>query len=864
MATYTQVLSVIDQYYNGTDAWAALTSSGIMDDPNAIQILESMENVSVIKNGAGDVIGIDLLETFSGFDPVAEAEYIIDSNIAVAEYGANAFNTRIPSNLVGAGSGSALVSGAKWLGSASVATSVAGFVTLASACVPLATKLGKTVAQGLYNVAPDFWRDNFPSWDPTTWDELTTIANNDIEAGLMRVMFSVDEPQKSTIMYINEKALAYMYGVLVAAGVYDVGAVLPEPSQQETIITVTSLLSLNQMYHVFVDELASYIDLDVGLAWDGLETWYLNHTYGTGKEYAIIAHAYVPFTKADEFTGSGATTWLYFEFIPVEDGQLTVEYYASGTDIQVQGHCVIRLEDWSSSRSGKLTFSTADAMWYNDYPRDGIIPYHGVTVSLGEYYYHPLSPEYAYSETEPSNTSGWRKVVSNINGEWNNGVEGITTDTTPGTKVPNPKTITGTDVATILQQLKQQYPALFNGSVYEDIPQTDGTTKRITYVPVPMAVDSPQAQPQPQPQPQTSPNTLNQTQPVTGTAVQTDVEIEPETAPESLIKEIITTITTTADPPNTGSGNTPVVVVPVGTASSMWKIYNPTEAELNSFASWLWTDNLIEQFKKLFNSPMDAVIGVHKVFASPSIGGRTNIKCGYLDSGVASNYIDSQYVTIDCGTVSLREYFGNVFDYSPYTEISLFLPFIGIVKLDNADVMRADISIKYSVDVLTGACLAEVKVIRDGAGGNLYVYSGSAIVQYPLTSGSYAGAIAGVLSIAGGLAGTILSGGSLIPATVGVINGASKLRADVQKSGGFSGCAGAMGGKIPYLIISRPQTAMANNFQHYTGLPANSLVTLSACSGRTRIKAIHVENINKATNEEKSMIEQLLKAGVTI
>ncbi len=855
MATYSEVVSVIEGYYNGADAWAALTASGLMNDPNAIQILESLENVNVVRNGVGEVIGIDLLESFSGFDPVTEAEYIIDSNAAVAEYGANAFNTRIPSSMVAAGGGSALVSGAKFLGGTTVASSVAGFATLASLCVPLATKLGKVVSQSLYNSAPSFWSDHVPGWDPTTWDELTTIATSETEANIMRVLFSVDDQNEASTMYINEKALAYIYGALVSAGVYSEGAVLPEPSEQETTISVTSLLSLEHMYHLFIDELSSHITLNEGSALSDLEAWFANRAEG---DYAIIATCYVPFLKGEEFTGTGATTFLRFYFIPVVDNEITVNYYGSGISVKAQGIAMIRLEDWSSTREGRITFSAGDSSWYTNYPRAYVDTGAGVTISLGEYYYNNSTSPYSYSASEPSVLNGWRIVVSNVNGTWGSGVTGIDTDTTPGTVVPSPDTITGTDVDTILEQLKQQYPSLFANSVYEDVPQEDGTTKRITYVPVPMAEESAETQPA------TIPSTINQTQPVTGTAVQTEVEVEPQTATETLLQTIINTLTTTAEAPRTGKGNSPIIIPPIGGASSLWRVYNPTQAQVDSFGSWLWSSDLVEQIKKLFNDPMQAIIGIHKVFASPSVGGTTTIKCGYIDSGVTSNYINNQYSYINCGTVDLREYFGNVFDYSPYTEVNLYLPFIGIVRLDTADVMRGTIGVKYSVDVITGACLAEVTVTRDNAGGIIYTFSGSAIVTYPLSSGSYVGAIGGVLSIAAGVAGTIATGGAIAPMALGALAGASRLHTDVQKSGSFTGCAGAMGVKKPYLIISRPQTAMADRFQHFTGIPSNSLVTLSACSGYTRVNSVHVENIQKATDEEKTRIEQLLKSGVTI
>ena len=65
-----------------------------------------------------------------------------------------------------------------------------------------------------------------------------------------------------------------------------------------------------------------------------------------------------------------------------------------------------------------------------------------------------------------------------------------------------------------------------------------------------------------------------------------------------------------------------------------------------------------------------------------------------------------------------------MFDYNPHTTVSLYLPFIGIVPLNVDDVMRATITVKYGVDVFTGACLAMVEVSRDNATVNMYQYSG--------------------------------------------------------------------------------------------------------------------------------------------
>lgn len=401
---------------------------------------------------------------------------------------------------------------------------------------------------------------------------------------------------------------------------------------------------------------------------------------------------------------------------------------------------------------------------------------------------------------------------------------------------------TATDFESFKTLLKQQYPDMWDSAITRDVLQPDGTLKRFTYVPVP------------------APNSKDwmDTQPTGDGSQQSqkDTVVSPDM--NDSIKDTISSSSSngpaTPNTPDIGGGNSPTVVPPVGKASSLWSIYNPTLEQVNQFGSWLWSSNFVEQLKKLFNDPMQAIIGLHKVYSPVQTSGQGTIKCGYLDSQVPSKLVSEQYVTVDCGSVDMQEYFGNVFDYPPYTEVSIYLPFIGIRQLDPSDVMRSTISVKYHVDVLTGACLAEVNVQRDAAGGTLYTFSGDAAVRYPVSSGSYMGIVSGLIGVA-----TSIVSGNLLPA----LGGATRLHTNVDRSGSFTGNSGAMGSKVPYLIISRPQTAMAQNFETLSGYPSNTFTPLSACKGFTQVKYCHVENLN-ATDAEKQEIEQLLKEGVIL
>ena len=481
------------------------------------------------------------------------------------------------------------------------------------------------------------------------------------------------------------------------------------------------------------------------------------------------------------------------------------------------------------------TLVSGSSYQYNTYTNRNALP---TNIATGNIYYIPSINSTTISKVGTTVIDG---TITQT------GIPGV--DKNPTSQLVDPAQVGDNKVT-------DAYPDIFRNPIKESVPQPDGSTKDIIYYPVPW------------------PNTTDMDRPTSDTSDQTTPYVDDDSPDEE--KEPLTDIITNpnpspetpvpsgpATPPDTGTGSTPTIVPPTGEASSLWAIYNPTQAQLDAFGSWLWSSDFVEQIKKLFNDPMQAIVGVHKVFATPSTGEQVNIKCGYIDSGCPAAKVTSQYTTVNCGTVSLREYYGNVLDYAPYTKVSLYLPFIGIVDLDVADVMRSSINVTYHVDVITGACLADVKVSRDGENAVLYQYSGSAIVTYPISSGSYASMVTGVLSLAAGVAGTIMTGGAAAPALIGGAVGLSHLHTDVQKSGGFSGAPGAMGCKKPYLIVSRAQDNTPSNFQRYEGKPASKTVKIGDCSGFIKVKSINIDAV-PATYGELDQIVALLKQGVIL
>ena len=340
--------------------------------------------------------------------------------------------------------------------------------------------------------------------------------------------------------------------------------------------------------------------------------------------------------------------------------------------------------------------------------------------------------------------------------------------------------------------------------------------------------------------------------------------ITPESLPDP-VPEIID-LPDYPDVPEPPTPDTPEPPAPphiIGvTASGMVSVYNPTKQQLIDFSAWLWSPSFLDNFLKIFANPMDAIIGLHIMYATPVSSGSEHIIAGYLDSNVSSKVVTKQYSELDCGTIAIPECYGNATDYEPYTTIHIYLPFIGIMPLKTNDVMGKQLKLKYGIDALTGTCLAMLTVIKDTKEITNYTFAGNCAVQIPVSGGNYAQMITGLAGFIVAGAGAIASGNPILALGAGASFMSGNV--SVQHSGSIGANAGACGIRTPYLIISRKKAYDAQNYQHYYGFPANQHVKLSSCKGYTQVKSCHVESIYRATDNEKKEIESLLKEGVII
>ena len=818
MADYSQMVQLVADYYGaGSDQWLKIVGGKSATADELLTILKQTPGVNVITAQDGSYRGWTLANTGSinvGNNIGAAA----DSNIIGGTNSlGNTGNTLMPPQMA-ADSSTGLITITNSPKTLSGKLLANGGVAPAIAAVATGLSLGVAIDKAIYAAKPGFLSDEqLENFNPDNWKQISNVVDEQwtemgyptigkIGRKVFDTILGIDSTDNSTQMYIDEDAYAYFAAYLQSIGAFSSTINYPTYTNGQKLSTVTYS--------------------DVSLAIDAIAQF--NPPLFNKSNYDEI-FTYYGLSKKSRYgfnylTGGSYEGYQYYRIFVIPESSIlnrTINYdsgstgsYYSNSYYYIESNyyktyqCVV-------SPSGNKKFSTTKGYW-----QVALTP-HNTTLK------------------EPSYSTKSQEIfTSNIGYITKDSLDGV--ENQPDAVLPSLSN--ATDIESVKTLLKQQYPDVWTNSVTKQVLQPDGTLKTFTYVPVP------------------TPNVTDwmDTQPTGDGSQQNqkDTVVNPDM--DSSIKDAISssgsTGSDTPNPPDTGDGNSPTIVPPVGKASSLWSIYNPTLEQVNQFGSWLWSSNFVEQLKKLFSDPMQAIIGLHKVYSPVQTSGQGTIKCGYLDSGVPSKLVSEQYITVDCGSVDLQEYFGNVFDYPPYTEVSIYLPFIGIRHLDPSDVMRSTISVKYRIDVLTGACLAEVNVQRDAAGGTLYTFSGDAAVRYPVSSGSYMGIVSGLIGVA-----TSVVSGNLLPA----LGGVTRLHTNVERSGSFTGNSGAMGSKVPYLIISRPQTAMSDKFETLSGYPSNTYTLLSDCKGFTQVKYCHVENLS-ATETEKKEIERLLKEGVIL
>ena len=311
--------------------------------------------------------------------------------------------------------------------------------------------------------------------------------------------------------------------------------------------------------------------------------------------------------------------------------------------------------------------------------------------------------------------------------------------------------------------------------------------------------------------------------------------------------------------------------------TGMTQIYEMTAPQLRSLSNYLWTSNFATNIEKMFNDPMEAIINLCIAPLDLTDGAlSSHIRIGNITTSVTGQRIASPYKIINCGLINMNEYWASFADYSPYTKLSIFLPYVGVQHMSIDDVMNGTIELKAYCDVLTGSVQYVLKSRqgnRRGHGHNsvLYTWGGNLQYQLPLNASNMSSVVSSIISTTGTIAGAVGSavatGGMTAPIALGTAGSAMSnvmnAKTHIQRGGGIGGSVGLFGVQTPYLILERPEQITPPNYKATIGSPAETTDYPKNYAGFIKIKGVNL-SINGATENELNELETILKGGVLI
>lgn len=303
--------------------------------------------------------------------------------------------------------------------------------------------------------------------------------------------------------------------------------------------------------------------------------------------------------------------------------------------------------------------------------------------------------------------------------------------------------------------------------------------------------------------------------------------------------------------------------------SNMVTLYTTNTTELQKFANKMFgnEDVLSKVFKHFNGGTIDAILSLKVIPGFPNLSNEdfevSTIWIANYNTNVMSLRFKKQYEYIRYNDILLSEACKSYLDYSPYTKLMIYLPYIGTRELNADECIGKTIALKYVIDRLTGTCVAMIK-----AGDKLlYRFEGNTATIIPFTGTQNRDLLSSILNLASSAVVGAIGGPAAGAVALGLdsaglaIDGMKK---QIVHSGNIcNGNIGYMLDKIPFIYIEYPNIHNINTYQNFYGYPSYINRALGDIRGYAEIDSIHLEHI-PATQNELTEIETLLKKGVLL
>lgn len=293
------------------------------------------------------------------------------------------------------------------------------------------------------------------------------------------------------------------------------------------------------------------------------------------------------------------------------------------------------------------------------------------------------------------------------------------------------------------------------------------------------------------------------------------------------------------------------VSVGIGVLTSTFKM---TKERLVQLGQFLWGSNIFDKFSLVNNNPIENIVSCKSIPINTD-GTNQEIVLGNVSTGVNGEKISNNFAKQTIGNIAINEHYHNFLDYAPYTNVILYLPYIGFKELDTTLVMNKTLKVIYTVDAITGGCLAQVYVNNV----RLYEFTGNVGIDIPITASNRAQVEAGYIQAGVGAAMSAV-GGNVGSAVTSLLNSATS-QYHYSSTGNPNPMCVASTNRTCYVIIDRPNYQNLKAFNHTRGRKCYLSKTIGSLHGFTVCDSnIDLSGIN-ATQSELEELKDILSSG---
>ena len=300
-------------------------------------------------------------------------------------------------------------------------------------------------------------------------------------------------------------------------------------------------------------------------------------------------------------------------------------------------------------------------------------------------------------------------------------------------------------------------------------------------------------------------------------------------------------------------------------------LYSLTPQQMKKFRSWLWTTDWVDNLKKIRTDPMQNIIGISIVDVPIVAGLNALIYVGNVASTVEANVISNSFIELDCGTITLDEYYGSFADYEPFIATTLYLPKVGFVQIPADVCVNNTIKVVYHIELSSGEglCYVQLTSKRDGFVYIWNTYTCHVTSNIVLSAQDHSQQL---VALGNAIINTGISASNALvntaSATQGLINTLSSC-IDVATTKNHTSTKGNIGNmsaimcyKKPYLLINRTNLTKPSSFQENNGYLINYTSTIGGHTGFLQTRNYHC--CFNAPYNHRAEIERLMDGGVII